>query len=145
MLDDMSDEPPDIETLSRAECLRLLGSVPFGRLIYTVAALPAVQPVNFAIHGDAVIIRTASESKLAAATRNSVVAFQADQIDAQTRAGWSVTVVGRSYEAVEPGELAELALTGLEAWAHPASDHFIVVRIEQITGRWLHSPVGPLR
>lgn len=137
----MHEQQPAIETLSRAECVRLLASVPFGRLVYTVAALPAVQPVNFVVRGDRVIIRTASDSKLAAATRNAVVAFQADQIDTQGRAGWSVTVVGRSSEVVNPVELAELALTGPQAWGRPDSYRFIGIGLEQVTGRWLHSPV----
>lgn len=138
----MSEEQPAVETLSRDECVRLLASVPFGRIIYTVAALPAVQPVNFTIRHDTIVVRTASESKLAAATRNSVIAFQADQIDVATRAGWSVTVVGRCSEVVDPVEVAELALTGPQAWGRPASDRFIVIGIEQVTGRWLHSPVA---
>ncbi len=137
----MRDQPA-VETLSRDECLRLLRSVPYGRLVYTVDALPAVQPVNFSVRDDAIVVRTMSDSKLAAATRNSVVAFQADQIDSQTRAGWSVTVVGRCEEVTDPAEQAELVRNGPEAWARPDSHRFIVVRAEQVTGRWLHSPIG---
>jgi hypothetical protein len=35
-----------IEKLSRAECLRLLGQVPVGRIVYTRQAMPAVELVN---------------------------------------------------------------------------------------------------
>jgi nitroimidazol reductase NimA-like FMN-containing flavoprotein (pyridoxamine 5'-phosphate oxidase superfamily) len=133
---------PDIEILTRAECLRLLGTVPFGRLVHTDAASVAVQPVNFVVRGDAVIVRTASAAKLAAATGSGLLAVEADDINIQTRAGWSVTVVGHSHEVVDPVELSELALTGPDAWGRPGSDRFIAVRIEQVSGRWLHSPVG---
>ncbi len=136
----MREEQPAIEILDREECLRLLSSVPFGRLVYLVSDRPAVQPVNFVIRHSTIVVRTASESKLAAATSQSIVAVQADQIDVSTRAGWSVTAVGRCAEVGDPVEIAELTLTGPAAWGRPGSDRFIVVTIEQITGRWLHSP-----
>lgn len=45
----------------RQECLRLLPTVPVGRIVYTWQALPAVLPVNFCLDGDgdgAVLVRT---------------------------------------------------------------------------------------
>lgn len=141
----MTGHQPPIEVVDQAECVRLLRSVSFGRLVWTVDAMPVVQPVNFVIRGDTVVVRTASESKLAVAAINHVVAFEADQIDTQTRAGWSVTVVGRSYEMVDPADLEELALIGPEAWGRPASARVIAIRIERITGRWLHSPAVTVR
>jgi uncharacterized protein len=134
----MEQHQPTMEALDRADCLRLMSGVPFGRLVYTAAALPVVQPVNFIVHNDLVVIRTASDSKLAAAARGSVVAFETDEIDATTRTGWSVLVVGRCYEVTELFELAELADAGPESWAFPDGQRCIAVRIEQITGRWLH-------
>src|SRR5437660_880425 len=38
-----------VEHLSRDECLRLLGQVPVGRIVFTRQALPAVEVVNFAM------------------------------------------------------------------------------------------------
>jgi hypothetical protein len=37
-----------------------------------------VRPVNFCLDGDDIVIRTAAGSKLAAATRRAVVAFEVD-------------------------------------------------------------------
>lgn len=42
----MQPDEPVLEELSRAHCLRLLATVPIGRLSYTRRALPAVEPVN---------------------------------------------------------------------------------------------------
>jgi hypothetical protein len=39
----------EFTALGRAEWLRLLGRAPVGRLIFTVNALPAVRPINFAL------------------------------------------------------------------------------------------------
>ncbi len=95
--------------LSREECLRLLAVTPIGRLVFTHRALPAVQPVNFVLDGETVVIRTAIGSRLAAATRDAVVAFEIDDIDARTGSGWSVTVLGRARGVSDPEEVARLA------------------------------------
>lgn len=136
----MTTQLSNIRSLDRADCLRLLRSVPFGRLVYTNAAMPAVQPVNFIVRGNAVIIRTASDSKLSAAARHSVVAFQTDDIDVHTRSGWTVTLIGHSQVLMDRHEIAELAKTGPDSWARPDSDRFIFIEIEEISGGWLHSP-----
>ncbi len=72
-----------LEILSREECLDLLSSSPIGRIVFTDRALPAVQPVNFCLFEGNVVIRTMAGSKLAAAARNAVVAFEVDDFDAR--------------------------------------------------------------
>src|ERR1700746_3671785 len=91
-----------LEQLSRDECLRLVGQVPLGRIVYTRQALPAVELVNFTLDDGEIVIRTDSGGKLAAATRGAVVAFEADSLDDAGHTGWSVTVVGQS-RAVSDG------------------------------------------
>ena len=91
-----------LEQLSRDECLRLMGSVPVGRIVYTRQALPAVELVNFTLDDGDIIIRTDAGGKLAAATRGAVVAFEADSLDVTGHAGWSVTVVGHVHGGDRP-------------------------------------------
>ena len=69
--------------LTSDDCLRLLATVPFGRIIYTRQALPAVELVNFALEGGDIVIRTDRSGKLAAATRGAIVAFEADVVDVE--------------------------------------------------------------
>ena len=45
-------------------------------------ALPAVLPLNFALYGRRILFRTGQGTKLDAAVRHSVVAFEADWFDA---------------------------------------------------------------
>ena len=40
-----------LRQLTSDDCLRLLATVPIGRIIYTRQALPAVELVNFALEG----------------------------------------------------------------------------------------------
>ncbi|GGS62226.1 pyridoxamine 5'-phosphate oxidase family protein [Nonomuraea spiralis] len=124
-----------LQVLSREECLRLLSSAPIGRIVFTDRALPAVQPVNFCLDGESVVIRTSIGSKLAAATRHAVVAFEADEFDPATRTGWSVTAVGHARAVSDPAETARLATLPLSPWAPGSRDHFVVVEAEQVSGR----------
>ncbi|MFI7464862.1 pyridoxamine 5'-phosphate oxidase family protein [Nonomuraea sp. NPDC049646] len=124
-----------LQVLSREECLRLLSSTPIGRIVYTDRALPAVQPVNFCLDGERVVIRTSIGSKLAAATRHAVVAFEADEFDPAMRTGWSVTAVGHARAVTDPAETARLAALPLSPWAPGSRDHYIVVDAEQVSGR----------
>lgn len=134
----MQPDGPVLEELSRAECLRLLATATIGRISYTRQALPAVEPVNFAVDDGAIVIRTDAGGKLAAATRRAVVAFETDHLDLILRSGWSVTVVGRCEEVTDAGEVARLDKLGLESWAPGARNHFLRIAPSIVTGRKLH-------
>ncbi|GAA5042853.1 nitroimidazol reductase NimA-like FMN-containing flavoprotein (pyridoxamine 5'-phosphate oxidase superfamily) [Thermocatellispora tengchongensis] len=131
----MKVDSAGLEVLSRTECMALLGSATIGRIVFTERALPAVQPVNFVLDGEDVVIRTGEGSKLSAAARDAVVAFEADEVDPVRHTGWSVTAVGNARIAREPAEIARLSALPLTTWAPGVRDHFIVMRTEQVTGR----------
>jgi uncharacterized protein len=133
----MQPDGPVLAELSRAECLRLLDTVPIGRISYTRQALPAVEPVNFALHDGAIVIRTDGGGKLTAAIRQAVVAFQADDLDPVVRSGWSVTVVGRCEEVTDARDIARLGRLGLESWAPGARNYFIRIVPAIVSGRKL--------
>ncbi|MER5436692.1 pyridoxamine 5'-phosphate oxidase family protein [Streptomyces sp. NPDC002588] len=129
--------------LDRQECLRLLVKVPVGRVVYTRHALPAVLPVNFSLDADAsVLLCTSSGSDLVRAIDGVVVAFEADELDADTRSGWSVVVTGRATVVTDPAEHERLSQAGPRSWM-PLSDA-VFVRIESgmITGRELTGASG---
>jgi nitroimidazol reductase NimA-like FMN-containing flavoprotein (pyridoxamine 5'-phosphate oxidase superfamily) len=124
-----------LEQLSRDECMRLMGSVPVGRIVYTRQALPAVELVNFALDDGDIIIRTDAGSKLAAATRGAVVAFEADSVDDAGQTGWSVTVVGQSSAVTDGAEIGHLEQIALTPWAPGRRDHFIRISPTIVNGR----------
>src|SRR5262245_8474269 len=133
-----------LKVLSRADCLALLTAAPIGRIVFTDRALPAVQPVNFVLDGEDIIIRTTAGSKLSRATRNAVVAFEADEFNPETRTGWSVAVVGRARAVTEPAEYTRLEALPLRPWAPGSRDHFIAISTEQTSGRLIiANPAGP--
>lgn len=126
---------PQAKVPNRNECLRLLAQLSVGRVIFTVKAMPAAQPVHYYLDGDEVIFRTDNASELAAAVRCSVVGFEADHIDATSYAGWSVLGVGRAYEVTDPQRLNELAGRQPARWAPSHDAHTFSIPLRHLTGR----------
>lgn len=129
----------ELDVLTRRQCLDLLERVRVGRLVFTEDALPAVQPVNFRVWHDDVVIRVAGGPKLAAATDHQVVAFQADELDPDLRTGWSVTVVGHAQPITDIDQMVEVAGTFVQPWVDGRRDHFVRIRAEKVTGRQFRS------
>ena len=125
----------ELEILGQDQCLDLLRTVRVGRLVFTEQALPAVQPVNFRVWQNDIVIRVASGAKLAAAVGNLVVAFETDELDPDLRTGWSVTVVGHAQRITDVGDLVELSGLFLQPWDDGRRDYFVRIRTEKVTGR----------
>jgi nitroimidazol reductase NimA-like FMN-containing flavoprotein (pyridoxamine 5'-phosphate oxidase superfamily) len=121
--------------LTPEESYALLASVPVGRVVYTDHALPAIQPVNFVLDGPDVVFRTAEGSKLAVAASRAVVAFEVDWFDAEARSGWSVVLVGRTFEVTEPVERQRLLDLPLVTFVPGVRDRVIKVVPRIVTGR----------
>ncbi len=129
-----TDEQVGFEELPEAECLRLLGSVPLGRLVFTLRALPAVRPVNHIVDGTDVVIRSCMGSKVAAAVRGAIVAYEADEIDPERQEGWSVVVTGVARLVHDPDDLARYERL-VRSWVPAKGEYFIRIRPEIVTGR----------
>lgn len=133
----MGDSGRELASLPAAECWRLLGSVRVGRVVFTEGGLPAVHPVNFVLAGSDVIVRTAAGSKLDAAERGDVLAFQTDVIDPVSRSGWSVLVIGHSSVVDDVERLAEVVDVEHRPWVRGRDRHVIQIAGERVTGRRL--------
>jgi len=138
-----TDQQVGLVELNRTECLRLLGQGVIGRIVYTVGALPAVLPVNYAMDGEEIIFRTGSDTILEAATSNEVVAFEVDDVNLETRTGWSVLALGKAYHITDPARLTELTARVPPPWAPGRSANTIAVPTLLLTGRQLRRPSDP--
>jgi nitroimidazol reductase NimA-like FMN-containing flavoprotein (pyridoxamine 5'-phosphate oxidase superfamily) len=115
--------------------MRLLVAGDVGRVGITVGGLPAIFPVNYGVVDGHIVFRTAPGSKLAAAARGAVVAFEVDDYDRAERSGWSVLVVGPS-EIVHDLELTFKILdAAIEPWAGGIRTNIVRIRPELISGR----------
>lgn len=109
------------QPLSELESLRLLASVSYGRVVFSVNALPAIRPVNHIIDDGLIIIRTRLRSALPVAMRAAdhlVAAYEADDLDPVSRSGWSVVVTGRAVTVTDSGDIARY-----EQLLHPWVNH----------------------
>jgi len=131
----MTSEPRQMEELSRAESLRLLGTVSFGRIGFTIRGLQTIRPVNHLMEGENVIIRTHEWSDLgsAAAGEGATVAYQADDIDTDRHLGWSVIVRGR-VRAVSDDDEAARYRERLSTWAPGERDHVLFIEPMLVSG-----------
>jgi nitroimidazol reductase NimA-like FMN-containing flavoprotein (pyridoxamine 5'-phosphate oxidase superfamily) len=124
-----------LELLTEADARALLATADVGRVGVTIAALPAIFPVNYGIVDDCIVFRTAPGSKLSAAASGAVVAFEVDDYDRAERSGWSVLVVGPS-EIVHDLELTFKILdAAIEPWAGGIRTNIVRIRPELISGR----------
>ena len=126
------DDPPILTSfgeLDRDQCLHLLATGGFGRVVGTDCALPAVHPVSFVLDGQEVIFQTTAGSTLAGAV-GDVVAFQADDFDHETGVGWTVTGIGKPYAALDSEQPGSIVL----------APHLVLLAIPlwRLTGHRLH-------
>ncbi len=139
----MPGQPIDhagLETLALQDCLRLLASVPVGRVGFQADGELLVLPVNHVVDGQDIAFRTAHGSKLSAAEEQSLVAFEADDYDWETESGWSVLVNGHAEMVYEDAETQRLARLVLRSWASAAEHPFwIRIRPTSVTGRQIPS------
>ena len=131
----IAHEERHVADLDEAECLDLLGTAVIGRIAFTEGALPAVQPVPFAVRDRELFIPTLRGSKVAAASRGAVVAFEVDHFDPADRTGWNVTVVGPSRVVSDPREVLALDELGARPWPPVDSHCYVAVRISLVRGR----------
>jgi hypothetical protein len=122
------------QALDDAECLRLLATPDFGRVVFTRQALPVVQPVRFCVHEGQVLIATREGGQLSHAVRGAVVAFQVDHLDALTGAGWTVTAVGPAHVLTDADDIAAAAGLGLRTWIPTARYSYVAVQIGILHG-----------
>ncbi|MCZ2849751.1 pyridoxamine 5'-phosphate oxidase family protein [Modestobacter sp. VKM Ac-2978] len=125
----------ELSVLDEVTCLALLQTTPIGRLVFTEGALPAVQPAAFAFSGGEIFIPTHAGSKVAVASVGAVVAFEVDEVDAATRTGWNVTVIGPSRVVTDAQEVARLDELGVRPWVGAGIRWYIAVQVRLVQGR----------
>ena len=122
------------EPLEPRECIRLLRLADVGHLALSSGALPMIVPVNYSVGHDVVLVRTTATARLKAATDQTVVAFEANGIDDDVHAAWTVTIAGIAREATTEEQAAVDGAT-LPDWIAPDADRVIAISLERIAGQ----------
>ncbi len=123
-----------LQVLSREECLRLLRTMAVGRLVYTDKALPVVHPVVYVLDGDSVVLRV-PEGSATLIARDTIVAFQIDEVEPDLSKGWSVMAVGHVSEVHDESVLTRMRELPLASRGFGRQDHYLVVALEVLSGR----------
>ncbi|MEV0567789.1 pyridoxamine 5'-phosphate oxidase family protein [Dactylosporangium sp. NPDC050588] len=132
-----------MRALGRDRCLELLASVPVGRVVFSMRALPAIRPVNHLVDGDSVVIRSNLGGALASAATQGggvVVAYEADVLDADTHTGWTVVVTGTARLVLDPARQARYERL-LHPWVDEEMNCVITIDCDLVTGYVLHDEV----
>ena len=125
-----------VEVLDRVEAMQLLTYKSYvGRVAFVVDGQPIVLPVNYLAEEGSIVFCTAPGTKLSALSDGARVAFEVDDSRPLYHAGWSVLVFGTAREITDAGELDAMRHGPLRSWATPASEHWIRISIDEISGR----------
>lgn len=125
-----------IQSLSSEECLQLLSTGSVGRIAVTRDALPVILPVNYAVDGGSILIRTTEGAILRAARAGgAVVAFEVDNLDERTMTGWSVLVTGTLREVTAVSAVLRAEQLPLVPWAGGERRHFVRITPGLLSGR----------
>jgi hypothetical protein len=128
----MSDSSRQVGDVTRAEALSLLAGVSLGRIVYTENAMPAVRSASHLVEEGDIIARSHDGSAVLP-ERETVVAYQADEIDTGSRLGWSVVVTGPARPVTAPDEI-ERYTAALPPWTAAESGQIIRVHPGIVTG-----------
>ena len=120
--------------LARLECLDILRAHEVGRLVFDDGHGPMVLPVNYAMQGQDILIRTDASGSIARHATDKRVAFEVDEVDDISETGCSVVVRGTATQASP-----ESAPPDDEpyAWAEGVRLHVLHIHTDRITGRRL--------
>ena len=131
----MTSDFAQASDLDRSTCFALVSSRRVGRLVLG-GAEPVVVPVNFVVRDDALVLRTAHDARVVHGVGTTVV-FEVDDVDETHHTGWSVVVRGELADATGTLSIDEELTERLEPWAPGQKDRWLLVRVAEISGKWV--------
>jgi nitroimidazol reductase NimA-like FMN-containing flavoprotein (pyridoxamine 5'-phosphate oxidase superfamily) len=117
------------------ECERLLRAAVFGRVVLPTPGRTEVFPINYAVMGDAVLVRTTPGSLLDRHADGAALVLEVDEIDHERWQGWSVVARGTGQRLEERQlTIGERCSPGPPPWVS-GRDVWIRLRWDEISGR----------
>ena len=137
----MSDPNQDgLDPLCARDCEQHLRAGGVGILALVGSPAPILRPVNFALHGRWLLVRTGEGRIFEAAQRAEPASFVVSEVDRFEHTGWSVVVSGKLAARESDASLLRVAL---RPWARADKHHFVALSMDEISGRRLATE-GPI-
>lgn len=127
--------PAAFGELSEAECWALLHRSGLGRLATASDSRADIFPVNYLVHDETLLMRTAPGSKLEQMADAPGVAFEADGHDAERY--WSVVVRGHAKRLDDQAEIIRSGVLELVSWEPSDKNEFVQITPTSVVGRTL--------
>jgi hypothetical protein len=119
--------------LTPAECWNLLRSTGLGRLATAVDGVAGIFPVNYLVHDEKILFRSAPGSKLVQITADPLVAFEVDGMD--SRWHWSVVIHGTAKRLSDGTDVIGSGVLELVSWTPTKKYNYVRITPTDITGR----------
>jgi hypothetical protein len=129
------DYPMDAE-----ECRVLLARTSVGRVGWRSHQGQQLLPVTYAYRAGKIIFRTSPYGLLSGLIDSTEVAVEIDELDPQSRSGWSVVAHGVSRPGRWGGLPNESSASDIRPWAAGARNLTIEITVTAVTGRVFPRP-----
>jgi len=129
----MSTEIVGLAPLTEEECWSHLHSSGLGRLATAAKGIVDIFPVNYLVHNEAILFRSAPGTKLVNLTAAPLVAFEADGFDGRWH--WSVVIHGRAQRLNDDADIEESGVMDLVSWSPTPKFNYVRITPTDITGR----------
>ncbi|MDR1807076.1 MAG: pyridoxamine 5'-phosphate oxidase family protein [Propionibacteriaceae bacterium] len=129
----MADTVSPVTILSDVRAWDLLAGQQVGRLVVIAGSEPEIFPVNYAVDGESIVIRTAEGTKLDGLLQHGRVTFEADTWDVDH--GYSVILHGEAAPITDPAELARAEALRLKPWVPTVKTVFVRIEPDRISAR----------
>jgi nitroimidazol reductase NimA-like FMN-containing flavoprotein (pyridoxamine 5'-phosphate oxidase superfamily) len=128
----MTETALPVTPLDREACWDMLRAHSFARIGYILRGEVRIVPINYAVHGDRLVFRTADDSKFYALASNTHIGFELDEVGPETAR--SVIVRGRAHEIEDEAEVAEATAT-LHPWVPTEKRRVLAIEVVDLSGR----------
>lgn len=126
--------------LSQRECEDLLRAGTAARVAFVAPDGPHIVPVNYAVLGQEIVLRTSPASQLGVYGRHARLALEIDGFDFAREQGWSVVARGLSKVVDDPRVTATLRATWKpRPWVAGERSLFLRIPWDELSGRRIGS------
>jgi nitroimidazol reductase NimA-like FMN-containing flavoprotein (pyridoxamine 5'-phosphate oxidase superfamily) len=130
------------QELGIEECRRLIEDGGVGRVAFHSQSGQHIVPVNFQLDRNSIVFRTTPYSELGRLGPGSEAAFEVDELDVESKSGWSVVAKGRVEVIPDNFETAAIRFFGKDPtpWAEGVRRLYLRLTWRELTGRRLVAP-----